>query len=87
VSGIFNVGTGAARSFRDLMLAMLRALGQEPNVNYIDMPPAIRTQYQYFTQANMASLRRAGYGANFMSVEDGVARYVTQFLDRPDRYR
>src|SRR5712672_4523589 len=49
VSGIFNVGTGAARSFRDLMLAMLRALGQEPNVNYIDMPPAIRTQYQYFT--------------------------------------
>ena len=87
VSGIFNVGTGAARSFRDLMLSLLRALGQAPNIDYVDMPPAIRPQYQYFTQANMESLRRAGYGANFMSVEDGVARYVTEFLDRPDRYR
>jgi ADP-L-glycero-D-manno-heptose 6-epimerase len=87
VSGIFNVGTGAARSFRDLMLSLLRAMGQAPNIDYVEMPPAIRPQYQYFTQANMESLRRAGYGANFMSVEDGVARYVTEFLDRPDRYR
>jgi ADP-L-glycero-D-manno-heptose 6-epimerase len=87
VSGIFNVGTGMARSFRDLMLAMSRALGRAPNIDYIDMPPAIRPQYQYFTQANMESLRRAGYGANFMSVEDAVARYVTEFLDRHDRYR
>ena len=87
VSGIFNVGTGQARSFRDLMLAMLRALGQAPNIDYIDMPQAIRSQYQYFTQANMANLRRAGYGANFMPVEDAVTRYVTEFLDRHDRYR
>jgi ADP-L-glycero-D-manno-heptose 6-epimerase len=87
VSGIFNVGTGEARSFRDLMLAMLRALGQEPDIDYIDMPPAIRSQYQYFTQANIESLRRAGYAAKFMSVEDAVARYVTQFLNRHDRYR
>jgi ADP-L-glycero-D-manno-heptose 6-epimerase len=87
VSGIFNVGTGKARSFRDLMLAMLQALGQPPNIVFADMPPAIRTQYQYFTQASMERLRRAGYGANFMSVEDAVTRYVTEFLDRHDRYR
>jgi ADP-L-glycero-D-manno-heptose 6-epimerase len=87
VSGIFNVGTGKARSFRDLMLAMFRALGRTPNVDYVDMPPAIRTQYQYFTQGEVENLRRAGYNAGFMSLEDAVARYVTGFLDSQDRYR
>ena len=87
VSGIFNVGTGKARSFRDLVLAMFRALGREPNIEYIDMPPAIRDQYQYFTQAEIGNLRRAGYNAGFMPLEDAVARYVTSFLDGADRYR
>ena len=86
VSGIFNVGTGVARSFRDLVIAMFRALGQPENIEYIDMPPAIRDQYQYFTQAEIENLRRAGYNAGFTPLEDAVARYVTQYLNCADRY-
>jgi len=87
VSGIFNVGTGVARSFRDMITALFRALGREPNIEYIDMPEAIRGQYQYFTQAESERLRRAGYNAGFPALEDSVQRYVTQFLDSADRYR
>lgn len=87
VSGIFNVGTGAARSFRDLISSLFRALGRAPNIEYIDMPDAIRGQYQYFTQAEVENLRRAGYNAGFTPLEDAVARYATQFLDTADRYR
>ncbi len=87
VSGIFNVGTGRARSFRDLVQAMFRALGREPNIEYIDMPAAIRDKYQYFTQSEMEKLRQAGYSASFASLEESVGRYVTEFLDRADRYR
>jgi len=86
VSGIFNVGAGAARSFRDLVVAMFRALGKPANIEYIDMPPAIRNQYQYFTQAQIENLRRAGYNAGFMPLEDAVARYVTRYLNCADRY-
>ena len=86
-SGLFNVGTGAARSFKDLMLAMLAALGRTPDVEYIDMPASIRDTYQYFTQADVAKLRRAGYNAGFTPLEEAVRRYVMQFLDREDRYR
>ena len=86
VSGIFNVGTGKARSFRDLIAAMFRALGHAPNIEYVDMPPTIRDQYQYFTQAKVENLRKAGYNADFTSLEEGVNRYVT-FLNQPDRYR
>jgi ADP-L-glycero-D-manno-heptose 6-epimerase len=87
VSGIFNVGTGHARSFRDLVLAMFSALGRVPNIEYVEMPPAIRDRYQYFTQCEVENLRRAGYNAGFTPLEDAVAGYVTQFLDRVDRYR
>jgi ADP-L-glycero-D-manno-heptose 6-epimerase len=87
VSGLFNVGTGEARSFREMIVAMFSALGREPNIEYIDMPESIRGQYQYFTQADPANLRRAGYNAGFMPLEQSVADYVTGFLDRPDRYR
>ena len=87
VSGIFNVGTGKARSFRDLIAALFRALGREPKIEYIDMPEAIRGQYQYFTQAEVENLRRAGYNAGFTSLEEAVKHYVTQFLDTADRYR
>lgn len=86
VSGIFNVGTGKARSFRDLIAAMFRALGHAPNIEYVDMPPTIRDQYQYFTQAKVENLRKAGYNADFTSLEEGVNRYVT-FLNQADRYR
>src|SRR3954464_4170561 len=87
VSGIFNVGTGQARSFRDLVLAMFHALGRVPNIEYVEMPPAIRDRYQYFTQCEVENLRRAGYNAGFTPLEEAVAGYVTQFLDRTDRYR
>jgi ADP-L-glycero-D-manno-heptose 6-epimerase len=87
VSGIFNLGTGKARSFRDLIAAMFRALGRAPAIEYVDMPPAIRDQYQYFTQARVENLRRAGYNAGFTPLEEAVGRYVSAFLNQPDRYR
>ncbi len=87
VSGIFNVGTGVARSFRDLMQAMFAALDRAPAIEYIDMPVSIRDSYQYFTQAETANLQRAGYNANFMPLETAVKRYVDYYLNRADRYR
>ena len=70
-----------------MIAAMFAALGRPPNIEYIAMPPQIRDQYQYFTQAEADNLRRAGYNAGFTSLEEAVTRYVTQFLDRADRYR
>jgi ADP-L-glycero-D-manno-heptose 6-epimerase len=87
VSGIFNVGTGAARSFRDMITAMFAALGRAPNIEYVDMPMSIRNSYQYFTEASVENLRRAGYNAGFMPLEEAIKRYVTEFLNRPDRFR
>jgi ADP-L-glycero-D-manno-heptose 6-epimerase len=87
VSGIFNVGTGKARSFRDLIAAMFQSLGRPVNIEYVDMPPALRDSYQYFTQSEIENLRRAGYNANFTPLEDAVGHYVSGFLDRADRYR
>ncbi|MGD9768476.1 MAG: NAD-dependent epimerase/dehydratase family protein, partial [Pseudolabrys sp.] len=87
VSGLFNVGTGEARSFREMITAMFTALGRAPNINYVDMPLSIRDQYQYFTQASSENLRGAGYNGGFQPLEATVARYVTRYLDRTDRYR
>jgi len=87
VSGIFNVGTGVARSFRDLMQTMFTALGRPPAIEYIDMPASIRDSYQYFTQADTANLRRAGYNADFTPLETAVKHYVDHYLDRAERYR
>jgi ADP-L-glycero-D-manno-heptose 6-epimerase len=87
VSGIFNVGTGQARSFRDLMLALFSALGRKPAIEYIETPEAIRDSYQYFTAAETKNLRRAGYNADFTPLEAAVRHYVTSYLDRADRYR
>ena len=87
VSGLFNVGTGTARSFKDLMLAAYAALGAPPNITYVDMPPSIRCSYQYFTQSDGARLRAAGYNGGFTSLEDAVASYVNGFLATADRFR
>jgi ADP-L-glycero-D-manno-heptose 6-epimerase len=87
VSGLFNVGTGEARSFRDLMLAAYSALGTRPNIEYIDMPEQIRGSYQYFTEASVDRLREAGYNGGFTSLEDAVGIYVRGYLDQADRYR
>ncbi len=87
VSGLFNVGTGTARSFKDLMLSAYAALGTKPNIQYIDMPEQIRGSYQYFTQSEVDRLRHAGYNGGFTALEDAVDAYVKGFLDRTDRFR
>jgi ADP-L-glycero-D-manno-heptose 6-epimerase len=87
VSGLFNLGTGKARSFRDLMLATGAAIGRGVDINYVDMPEIIRPNYQYFTQASMSKLREAGYEAPFRSLEEGVGDYVRNYLASPDKYR
>ncbi|MFL6819693.1 MAG: ADP-glyceromanno-heptose 6-epimerase [Bradyrhizobium sp.] len=87
VSGIFNVGTGKARSFREMMLAAYAALGASPNIQYVDMPEAIRASYQYFTQGEIDRLHRAGYNGGFTALEQAVETYVKSYLDRPDRFR
>jgi ADP-L-glycero-D-manno-heptose 6-epimerase len=87
VSGIFNVGTGEARSFKDMILALFAALKREPNIEYIDMPAELSGRYQYLTQARMERLRAAGYDAPFTPLEAAVEDYVTRFLDRADPYR
>jgi ADP-L-glycero-D-manno-heptose 6-epimerase len=87
VSGLFNVGTGKARSFRDLMLSAYSALGTAPNIHYVDMPEQIRGSYQYFTQSEVDRLRRAGYNGGFTALEDAVETYVKGFLNSADRFR
>ncbi|MCP9627139.1 ADP-glyceromanno-heptose 6-epimerase [Rhodopseudomonas palustris] len=87
VSGLFNVGTSHARSFRDLILAAYSALGTPPQIEYIDMPEQIRGSYQYFTESKGDRLRAAGYNGGFTQLEDAVASYVKGYLDAGDRFR
>ena len=87
VSGLYNVGTGQARSWRDLAEAVFAALGQTPVIEFVDMPEGLREKYQNFTQAEMAKLRAAGYDRPFTALEDGVRRYVQDYLTQPDPYR
>ena len=80
VSGLFNVGTGGAQSFRELAEATFHALGMEPNIRYIDMPDKLRGKYQYYTQAEMGLLRDYGYEQPFANLEQGVTDYVQNHL-------
>ncbi len=86
VNGIYNLGSGAARSFAELATALFAALERPPKIRYIDMPQELRGRYQYFTQARLERLRAAGYARAFTSLEDGVKYYVQQYLSRPDPY-
>lgn len=79
-SGLYNLGTGRARSFEDLAKATFAGMGLEPDIRYIDMPIDIRDKYQYFTEADMQKLRNAGYTNPFLSLEEGVADYVRGYL-------
>jgi ADP-L-glycero-D-manno-heptose 6-epimerase len=81
-SGIFNLGTGKARSFRELIEAVGAACGRPPVIQYVDMPEAIRANYQYLTEARMEKLRRAGYTAPFTPLEMAVRDYVSEHLAR-----
>jgi ADP-L-glycero-D-manno-heptose 6-epimerase len=86
-NGIFNVGTGKAESFRDMIGSMFKAMKRPENIEFIDMPENIRGQYQYFTQGSVENLRRAGYNAGFTPLETAVGQYVTGYLNRDDRYK
>jgi ADP-L-glycero-D-manno-heptose 6-epimerase len=87
VSGLFNCGSGKARSFADLAKAVYRALDKEPVIQFIPTPVEIRDKYQYFTEANMQRLHDAGYDGQETSLEEGIATYVQQFLHAEDSYR
>ncbi len=87
VSGIFNMGTGKARSFVDLARAVYEAVGEPFKVEYVPTPEDIRDKYQYFTEARMQRLRAAGYDGQFTTLEDGVGRYVRGYLASGDPYR
>ena len=81
-SGLYNLGTGKARTFLDLANATFAGLDKDPNIEFIDTPADIRDKYQYFTEADMSKLHRAGYPENFTSLEDGVADYVREYLEK-----
>ena len=86
INGVYNLGSGRARSFKDLAEATFAAAGQAPAIEYVDMPEAIRDRYQYFTEARLERLRAAGYDGQFTSLEDGVGDYVRRFLAQEDAY-
>ncbi|MGH8141009.1 MAG: ADP-glyceromanno-heptose 6-epimerase [Steroidobacteraceae bacterium] len=87
VCGLFNVGTGRARSWLDLAAALFAASALPQAVEFIDMPPQLQGRYQYFTEARMQRLRAAGYTRAFTSLEDGVTDYVQRFLAADNPYR
>jgi ADP-L-glycero-D-manno-heptose 6-epimerase len=87
VNGVYNLGSGRARAFKDLAEATFRATGRQPDIAYVDMPEVLRGKYQYFTEAKMDRLRAAGYNAPMTSLEDGVDDYVAGFLNTDDPYR
>ena len=80
INGLFNLGTGKARSFYDLATATFRAMKLEPKIKYIDMPETLRPKYQYFTEAVMDKLRSVGYQEAFTSLEEGASDYVCNYL-------
>ena len=80
INGLFNLGTGVARSFYDLATATFAAMGLEPEIEFIDMPEHLRGKYQYFTQANMEKLRSVGYDVPFYTLEAGAEDYVQNYL-------
>lgn len=86
INGLFNLGTGKARSFADLAKAVYQALGRQAAIRYRDMPLELRDKYQYFTEADMAKLRAAGYAAPFTALEEGVKLYVEKYLAANDKY-
>jgi len=87
VNGVFNLGSGTARSFEDMAKAVFGAAGKAPKIDYTPMPPAIRDKYQYFTEAKMERLKAAGYAQPMTPLEEGIGDYVTRYLSQPDPYR
>ncbi|MFY9287411.1 MAG: ADP-glyceromanno-heptose 6-epimerase [Alphaproteobacteria bacterium] len=86
INGLFNLGTGQARSFADLAVATYQAAGKAPLIKYRPMPEELQGKYQYFTEADMGKLRASGYTAPFTSLEDGIKLYVQDYLAKDDKY-
>ncbi len=80
ISGLFNIGTGKARNWNDLVKAVFAAMDKQPNIQYIEMPESIRDQYQYYTEADITSLRKSGYDIKTTSLENAVKDYVQNYL-------
>jgi ADP-L-glycero-D-manno-heptose 6-epimerase len=87
VKGVFNLGSGEARTFEDMARAVFAAAGKNAQIDYTPMPPAIRDKYQYFTQAKMDRLKAAGYARPMTPLEAGIGDYVRTYLSQPDPYR
>jgi ADP-L-glycero-D-manno-heptose 6-epimerase len=85
-SGLFNIGSGKARTFKDLVNATFAAMGREPCIDYVPMPENIREKYQYYTCAEDGKLRAAGYTEHMTTLENGVRDYVQQYLDKPSPF-
>jgi ADP-L-glycero-D-manno-heptose 6-epimerase len=85
-NGIYNIGTGIARSFKDLATNVMTSMRRNPDITYIDMPEDLQGKYQYFTEANIRKLRAAGYSEGLYSLEDGVKDYVQNYLMQEDQY-
>ena len=83
-NGVFNLGTGKARTWNDLINAVYAAMDIKPNIEYIEMPEGLRNQYQYFTEADMGKLKKAGAPVEFPALEDSVRDYVQNYLQKPD---
>ena len=86
VNGIFNLGTGRARSWLDLTQAIFTALGQSSRIEFIEMPDDLKNQYQYFTEAEMQKLQIAGCPVKFLTLEESVKNYVLNYLEQKDPY-
>ncbi|MDD2832654.1 MAG: ADP-glyceromanno-heptose 6-epimerase [Methylotenera sp.] len=85
-NGIYNIGTGIARSFKDLAINVMQSMQREPHITFIDMPEDLQGRYQYFTEAKMSKLVAAGYTKPFHTLEDGVRDYVQNYLIKEDKY-
>jgi ADP-L-glycero-D-manno-heptose 6-epimerase len=80
INGLYNIGTGKARKWNDLVTAIFKALNKEVNIEYIDLPEHLREKYQYFTEANINKIKKAGFNSSITSLEDGVTDYVKNYL-------
>lgn len=87
VNGIYNLGSGTARTFEDMARQVFEAAGKNAQIEYTPMPPAIRDKYQYFTEARMDRLQAAGYDKPLTGLEEGIGDYVGRYLSQPDPYR
>jgi len=79
-NGLYNVGSGKARTWNDLVVALFNALGKPVNINYIEMPKHLEQKYQYFTEAKIDKIKKAGYTKTLQTLEEGVTDYVKNYL-------